>query len=475
MRGLLLRFAVGAMVGVLAAVAVGVVLAKPPITSDAIDGDPVSLVDGNGGTVDFTIVKTDAPEPLEPLPVDATIQLTAFHAAATDDPGGLPVDPWWSNSVPRIDHITQFDGGPLEKVNCLMAAAAMLARLGYGIVTTGSQLRALSGDTELGTTYSQAQGAVDRGWGVRFFQGALTPLQLRAVLWAGAGAIVDGVYGKIPVRWRVQKNFEGRHAIYVDAFSPTAVNGGPAYYVMDPIGRRSRGYNGAWWPADAVEAMIAELPGGRIATMWAFPGGKPPVNRPILPPEFYPDPRPGETPLPTTLPSGEVVDPYPPDDVPPPPDTDDGVDPGVDLSEVTVELTEGGGLVYPVDQPCVTERKIGCPVGIVGIINLLGLGPQPTRPPLGIDILYGGLIGEGMYQIIFEPPPDASRTELLFWSDVGGAKLEAATVEEGTLDGKPVSIGTILLDPTLDYSFVATAEGDGLRTVSTVGGIEVRQ
>jgi hypothetical protein len=115
------------------------------------------------------------------------------------------------------------------------------------------------------------------------------------------------------------------------------------------------------------------------------------------------------------------------------------------------------------------------PIGVVGLINLLGLGPQATRPPLGIDILYGGLIGEGMYQIIFEPPPDTTRTELLFWSDVSGAKLEAATVEEGTLDGKPVSIGTIFLDPALDYSFVATAEGDSLRTVSTVGGIEVKQ
>jgi hypothetical protein len=273
----------------------------------------------------------------------------------------------------------------------------------------------------------------------------------------------------------VQKDFEGRHAVYVDAFSPTAVNGGPAYYVMDPIGRLSRGYSGAWWPAAAVEAMIVDLPGGRIATMWAFPGGKAPANRPILPPEYYPDPRPGETPLPTSGPSGGVVDPYPPDDLPTPPDTDDGVDPGVDVSVVDAVLTEGGGLVDPVDQPCVVDRKSGCPSGIVGIINLLGLGPDPTRPPLDFDILYGGLIAEGMYQIVFEPPPDTTRAELLFWSDAAGSKLEAATVEEGTLGGRRVLVGTILLDPALDYSFVATAAGDGVRAVSTVGGIEVRQ
>jgi hypothetical protein len=65
--------------------------------------------------------------------------------------------------------------------------AAMLARLGYGIVTTGSQLRALQPDQEGGTSLADLQVAIAK-WGVAFSQGAISPLQLRALLYAGAGA-----------------------------------------------------------------------------------------------------------------------------------------------------------------------------------------------------------------------------------------------------------------------------------------------
>jgi hypothetical protein len=472
-RGLLMRFAVGALVGVVAAVAVGAVMAGPQIGSTAPPGKPVSLLDENGGEIDFRVVEGLDPQPVAPLPVDASVQLVAFHSGGPSaPPGGGEQQPWWNDTVPRIQPITQFDGGPLQGVNCLMAAAAMLARLGYGIVTTGSQMRALSGDTFFGTTYPQAQDALDRGWGVRFFMGALTPLQLRAVLWAGAGAVIDGEYGEIPVENRVQKNFEGRHAIYVDAFSLTAYRGGPAYYVMDPIGRASRGYRGDWWPADAVERMTAQLAGGRISTMWAFPGGQAPTNRPVLPPEAYPSTGPGATPLP----SGEMTDPYPPDDVPEPPAEEDGEDTGADEPTGGVDVTTGEGTVDPGYQECaIVGTKLGCPIGVIGIVDLTDRGPPPTRPPLDFDILYGTMLEPGMYQIIFEPPPDTTRSDLWFWSDASGGKLEAATVEKATLDGREVSVGTIILDPTLDYSFVATAEGDGLRSVSTVGGIEVRE
>src|SRR5262245_10903961 len=190
-RALLIRFAVGALVGVVAAVAVGAVVARPSIKPQAPEGFPVALTDPSGAPVDFRLVDGEA-TPLDPLPTDVTVTLTAFHGpGATTEPGGQPAQ-WWNTSVPRIPAISQFDGGPLQKVNCLMAATAMLARLGFGVVTTGSQVRALSGDTELGTTYQNAQDAIRKGWNVRFSQGALTPLQLRAVLYAGAGAIIDG-------------------------------------------------------------------------------------------------------------------------------------------------------------------------------------------------------------------------------------------------------------------------------------------
>lgn len=467
--GLLGRFAIGALVGVVAAVAVGAVLARPKIEGpSALPGTPVSIVDASGAPIDFRTVPGGNPTPVEPLPVDATIQLTAFHGTG---PSAAPGEqaPWWNASVPRIPAISQFDGGPLQRVNCLMAAAAMLARLGYGVVTTGSQMRALSGDTELGTTYQNAQDAVNRGWGVRFFQGALTPLQLRAVLWAGAGAIIDGVYGEIPIGVRLQASFTGRHAIYVDAFSPNAYEGGPAYFVMDPIGKPWQGYKGEWWPAADVDRFAAQLPGGRIATMWAFPGGKVPTNRPVLPPEAYPSTGPGATPVP----SGE--DPFPPDDLPLPPEPPVGEETGADPVTATgVEVIDTNVVVWPGTQECLVESRFGCPRGIVGIIRLDGIGPLPTRPPPDrLDILYGTVLGPGMYQIIFEPPPDTTRAELFFWETGSGARMEAATVEAGTLDGRTVAVGTIFLDPELDYQFLATAEGDGVRAVSTVGALDV--
>ena len=469
-RGLIARFLVGALVGVVAAVALGFVL-RPRIPSTASAGAPVTVTASDGAVIDFQLVDSQ-PTPLKPLPDTATIQLTAFHAAgATTGPDGLPADPWWNKTVPRIEPVSQFDGGPFSAVNCLMASAAMLARLGYGVVTTGSQMRALSGDTEGGTAYNNVQDAIRRGWDIRFFEGALTPVQLRAVLWAGAGAIIDGVYGEIPMR--LQQSFRGRHAIYVDAFRPAGPNNDPpaAYYVMDPIGKTWQGYRGDWWPAEFVERFAAQLPGGRIATMWAFPGGKVPANRPVLPPSAYPSVGPGVTPDPSA-----PEDPFPPDDLPLPPEPPVGEPTGADPPMEEVEVVDGDGEIFPGYEECLAVKiPFGCPRGVKGIVNLGGFQPPPTKPPRDLDILYGGIIGPGMYQIIFEPPPDSTRSDLFFWSEAAGSRLLEAKVVEGTLDGKTVAVGTITLDPTLDYQFVATSEGDGIRTVSSVGALEVKQ
>ena len=472
-RGILARFAIGALIGIVTAVSLGFMF-RPRIASNANAGAPVNLTDPSGAPVDFSLIDMDA-TPLDPLPVTSTIQLTAFdEAGASPGPDGLPTERWWKDSVPRIKHITQFDGGPLQRVNCLMAAAAMLARIGYGVVTTGSQLRALSGDTVDGTSYQNVQDAMRKGWRVRFFEGALTPVQLRALLWAGAGAIVHGVYGKLPRDIRIQPSFTGRHAMYVDAFRPAGPNNNPpaAYWVMDPIGKPWNGYDGAWWPAEAVERMIVELPGGRLGAMWAFPGGKAPANRPQLPPNAYPSRAPGVTPDPS-----EPPDPFPVDPLPLPPGDDDGEETGVDPETAEgVEILDSDDVIYPTWNKCAVESKRPewCPFGILGLIDVKGVGPPPTRPPRDLDILWGTALGPGMYQIIFEPPPD-TRPELWFWSDAAGSKLQAATVEEGRIGDQLVAIGTIILDPALDYRFVATAEGAGVREVSTVGSIEVKR
>ena len=73
-----------------------------------------------------------------------------------------------------------------------MAAGAMLARLGYGIVTTGSQLRSFQPDQDGGTSLGNLNQALQSGWELQFARGWLTPTELRALLWAGAGAVDPG-------------------------------------------------------------------------------------------------------------------------------------------------------------------------------------------------------------------------------------------------------------------------------------------
>ena len=145
----------------------------------------------------------------------------------------------------------------------------------------------------------------------------------------------------------------------------------------------------------------------------------------------------------------------------------------MDPESAEIIVTEGGATVYPGTGQCIIEKRDFCPRGIVGIIDLNGFRPPPTRPPLDFDILFGGALGAGMYQIIFDPPDNTTSSKLWFFGADG--ILHEAKVEEGVLDQKPVSIGTIVLDPGVDYQFVATAEGDGIREISTVGSVEVKR
>jgi hypothetical protein len=474
-RGIVVRFVVSAVIGALVAVGMGALTARPQITSTARSDEPIALTGTSGAPLEFSLVPGD-PKPIEALPATATIQLTSFHApttpAASTPPGGGIKEPWWRSSVPRVPAVTQFDGGPLQGVNCTMASGAMLARLAFGVVTTGSQLRALQDDQEGGTNFGNLQNAVGRGWGIRFASGALTPLQLRAVLFAGAGAVVDGFYGELPTSLRLQPNFTGGHAIYVDAFRPPDANGPAAYYVMDPIGRTWQGYKGAWWPADALERFATTFGGGRIYTAWAFPGGVVPANHPVLPPSAYPTAtgRPGESPRASEPPA----DPMPSGDIPPTADPPVGEPPGEvphfpdfhfksDISEV-----KEPGVVYCLAQP----PPAGCPRGIRGFVDLRGLTTATaTAPPAhDIRVLYASTTAPGVYQLLIEAPPGTS-SDLWYWTKAG--QLQAAEVEAAMLDGKSVAVATVTVDPTVDFSFVATASGDGIRAVGSVGSLAV--
>jgi hypothetical protein len=230
-----------------------------------------------------------ATEPLPPVP-DAALFPPALGKTTS---ATLPVrhavrPPWWNASIPRVDPISQLDRGPLQNVNCVMAAGAMLARLAYGIETTGSDLRALQDDLDGGTSLDDLETAVWRGWHAAFDTGALTTLQLRRVLYAGAGAVVIGNYGELPAGIRLSATFTGSHAVYVDAFRAPTADAPAAYYVIDPLGNPAAGYRGGWWSADVLERFAASFGGGLVDAAWAFAHGRVPLDHPILPRSAYP-------------------------------------------------------------------------------------------------------------------------------------------------------------------------------------------
>ncbi len=270
---LITRFVLAGAIGLGGALGVAAVTA-PPASNLLPASSSFQLTADTGDQVvpfGLTSVPDETPITLRALPDDKTIQLVAF---AEGEPSlGSDTRPAWllPTGYPRVPPISQFDGGPLDRANCTMASGAMLARLGYGIVTTGSQLRALQPDQEGGTSLADLQVAIGR-WGVSFSQGAISPIQLRALLYAGAGAVVQVTYGSIPASLRLQADFSGGHAIYLDGFRPAGTDGPAGYYVI------------ARWPTGGQPGFLgpAECRGRgarlrrRTASPLAFPGGAPP-------------------------------------------------------------------------------------------------------------------------------------------------------------------------------------------------------
>ena len=502
--GILLRFVLAVVLG--AGGALGVAAATAAPTSSAIPG-PVSYQltsdtgDQPAAMFGITAIPDQAPVKLNALPDDQTLQLVAYA-----EPGSIPTTgnpayrPAWlaAAGFPRVVPISQFDGGPLQAFNCTMAAGAMLARLGYGIVTTGSQLRALQPDQEGGTSLSDLEVAIGR-YGVSFSQAPISRLQLRALLYAGAGAVVQGSYGDVPVDLRLQKDFTAGHAIYLDGFRPASADGPAAYYVLDPLGPTWAGYRGGWWPADVVEGFATAFGGGSIYAAWAFPGGHTPTSYPVLPPDAYPSPTPeGQTPslapgatlppspLPSPsapTPSGEVPSASPP--LLPSPDPSASIPPS---ASSPVPLPSGfwnfGGL--QVLKPkldlsvllgycATTPAPSSCPSGIIGIFPPEAT-PPPTLPPLqttfNVDLLYANAISPGLMQVIFTTP-DGTTPALQFWDSSAstGTLSLAPSVESALLNGKVVQVAQFPISEGGTYDFIASAAGTGVRALSQVGTI----
>jgi hypothetical protein len=280
----------------------------------------------------------------------------------------------WLNpsGFPRITPVTQFDGGPFQGANCTLASGAMLARLGFGIVTTGSILRTLQDDQVGGTGLDDLATALWRGYGVSIRYGLLQPEELKNLLSTGYGAVIQGDYAQIPEQLKLQRGFNGGHAIYLDGYydkGPT-----PAYYVIDPIGRPNR-YEGEWWPASIIDAFGEALGGGtHIRAAWVFPpGGTPPnvIGPDILPlpPSGGDKPAPGQSPGPSAqpAPSGSTG-----------PGTPSTGEPGdvapaqpVEQPGIAGTATVGGLDILPSLAFCALEpQPPGCPAGIPGVFEV---------------------------------------------------------------------------------------------------------
>jgi hypothetical protein len=484
-RGMILPFVLSLVIGLGATIGGArlgaIVLARAPQGTPAPGSTPVTIPGTDGTTAGFELTPLD-PKPVDQLPDNANVRLVDYEQPTpteVNDPEYRPK--WWSDSFPRVPAITQFDNGPLEKSNCVMAAGAMLAELAFGIVTTASRMRSLQSDQEGATSYGDLNAALQKGWGVSLLRGLLSATQFRALSYAGAGIVVSLNYGALPVATRYQKNFTGNHSVYVDGFTPEGPDGRPAYWVMDPIGHSWPGYKGGWWPADDVEAAALARNNGRINAAWAFAGGIVPDVHKILPPGAYP----GATPHPTNPgeTAGPVVtegpgasgDPMPTGDVDVPADDPDI---GDDQTEIpawtTVDIQTNVYLVEPKPDglACTVQPvPVTCPGGIIGVIGAGGAN-DPTAPPIApITMLYADVIAPGTLQIYYSVPPD-STSQLWFFGGAGIPVLQTPT-QEATLGGTNVSVSTISVSTAGTFNFFATSSGGGATGISTMGTLVV--
>jgi len=410
----------------------------------------------------------------------------ANEPAAFKDPTGFP----------RIDPITQFDGGPFQGSNCTLASGAMLARLAFGIVTNGSTLRTLQDDQSGGTGLNDLQTALWRGYGVHAPTGLLRPKQLKDLLASGYGAVIQGIYGEIPAGLRLQRSFTGGHAIYLDGYYPgNAKRGIPeAYYVIDPIGRPRAGYKGEWWPASIVDKFALAFGGSRIPAMWAFPpGGVPPevVGPDVVPiPSDAPNPSSTPSPSATPNPSGSPEPsamPNPSGSPEPTASLAPGVTPGpivgpVEPGDITVVLPPavvgpvdnpglGGKILVPIFDICLVNPGLsGCPTGLEAVFPagepaVLQLPPGPAVNVLFVDSDRANQVIVGF---TVDPPAPA---DVKFWvqGQSPGAVSQASALTSINLFGSTVVLARLDVKAATTYAFQAVAGGGLLAGHSEVG------
>ena len=169
----------------------------------------------------------------------------------------------------RVFPISQFDGGPLAKANCTLAAGAMLALIAFGVVTTGTVLRENQDDQVGGAGLDDL--TLARGAPITTRS---RPARWACAIWlaagAGYGVVIQGKYSEVPPALRLQRDFLGGHAIDLDGYFAGDADTPAAFYVIDPLGRPD--YPGSRWPAPVIEAFGCKLSGtARIWSAWAPP------------------------------------------------------------------------------------------------------------------------------------------------------------------------------------------------------------
>ena len=483
-------FAVAAVLsGVVASVAVAAVSDRSPVSSAGQAPSYLLTQDVPGtDTPAVTVAFNEQPSGTAPSPLP-TLSPKDLQAASAALLGSKPVKRANPTGFPRITPITQFDGGPLQNVNCTMASGAMLARLGFGIVTNGSTLRAAQPDQQGGTSLWDLSNALWGAYGVRLPFGFIHTAKLKALLGAGYGAVIQGMYSEIPVPLRLQKDFTGGHSIYVDGYYP----GDPkshtpeAYYVIDPIGHPWAGYEGAWWPASIVDNFMHALSGGdMVPAMWAYPpGGTPPdvVGPDVLPipadsgpgastpPDATPAPSgseasasPTESASPTPTPSGSFVP-------PPPPEPGDTV-PLIPASVLAAfQASQGGIEIMPAFDFClVSPRPAGCPTGIEATVTLnIPLLIQPPPGPTA-TILFADTSTTGVAMIGFTVDP-ATNADVRFWPSATGSSVAQSASSMVTLPllNQTVTVARLDVLADTDYQFQVVVGSGTAATTSQIG------
>jgi hypothetical protein len=456
-------FLVATIVGGSIAYVATAALNRPEIAPTAGKA-PDQVIAGGGNVAAFDLLDAQkAPTIIAGLaPADLAL---ASSTLISDDPppGTTPL------GFPRVPPVSQFDGGPFQNANCTLAAGAMLARLGFGIVTSGSILRTLQADQVGGTDLHDLQAAMFHGYGVQFKAGSIKLPQLKSLLKAGYGAVLQGVYGNIPGSLRLQPSFTGPHAIYLDGYYPGDATTPEAYYVIDPIGR-GKGYQGDWWPASIVDAFgLAFGHAGRVAAAWVFPpGGVPPE---VTGPDVLPLPPPGGGGGPTTTPApGETANPSAsaavggdePGDVETPPTL--GEPPLVDPA--TVDDT----ILVPYLAVCVLQPvPAACPPGVDAVFDVpvppvaTTAGPTITLKFVDSDQPNAMLIG-------FTVDPGAP-ADVKFWPASGSpATVQGPTTMAGMeILGQPMIVAYLDVLAGTEYHFQIVASDGSHATTSPVG------